>query len=79
MKHLQRRSGIWYVRIVIPPDARHAFEKPVFIRSLKTKNDLEAARLGAPIIQEVLKGIERARSAAPERHRASASTGRAGS
>src|ERR1700730_13872735 len=49
-RHLQRRGGIWWHRVTVPPQLRPIIGKVELLRSLKT-GDLARAR-GAAVIAE---------------------------
>lgn len=65
----QTKNGIHKVRMVIPPDVRHAFpevgKSGEFTRSLRTKNKTEAIRLATPIIEDIDRRIAEARGPKP--------------
>jgi hypothetical protein len=63
MKHFEQRGKglIWYVRITIPDDVRHAFDRPVIKVSMKTRDPAIAVDRGVPLIRDTMAKIERAR------------------
>jgi len=65
MKHVDRRHGVYRVRIVIPLAARHAFpdlpKSGDYAVSLGTRSEVEAFEKAPPIIAEIKRRIETAK------------------
>ncbi len=63
MQYVDRRksTGIFQVRISVPPDLRAQVGKRELVRTLGTREEAEAFRLALPVIQEFLGVIEAAR------------------
>jgi integrase len=62
MSYLLERNGIFYVRVVIPSDVRRSFGgRTAAWRSLRTRDPVKALELGAPIVADIQRQIERAR------------------
>jgi integrase len=64
MKHVDKRAGIYRVRIVVPPAARHAFadlpKSGDFAVSLGTRSEAEAFAKAPPIIANIKARIDAA-------------------
>ena len=63
MENVERRGEVYYVRVIVPPDARFAFAgKTAEWRSLRTKDENIARERAAPIISDIKRRIATARS-----------------
>lgn len=56
--HKHPRTGVYWVRITVPPTARTAVGKRELTRTLRTKSLEEAKRLALPVVAEFLKRID---------------------
>lgn len=59
--YLIRQGQKWSVKVAIPADVQHVFEKRAFKQSLKTSNKTVAISRSAPLIAEFKDEIEKAR------------------
>ena len=64
MKGLEKRNGIWRVRVAIPADLRARWGKREEIASLDTADENEAIRLGAPKVADIKQRIKDMRNPA---------------
>lgn len=64
MKGLQKRNGVWRVRVAIPADLRAQWGKREEIVSLNTGDEAEAIERGAPIYADIMRRIKALRNPA---------------
>src|ERR1700730_386073 len=55
-RHLQRRGGVWWHRVTVPPQLRSIIGKSELLRSLKT-GDLARARSAGVIAEARAQGV----------------------
>jgi hypothetical protein len=70
MGHLEKKKGIWWVRMTVPPNHRPAMPAPYtgktrMLESLKTKDKAKAIRLAPEIIAKFQKILDRAAGRQP--------------
>ena len=62
-QYLQKRRQTWYVRVIVPPALRKAIGKGHIVRSLKTRDVVEARRRRPHARAEIARHFEEVRGA----------------
>jgi len=65
VRGLIKRGSVWWVRVVVPADLRSVIGKTELLESLGTGDDVEAVRLGTPILAKFKQQIANARGQVP--------------
>ncbi|HEY4030455.1 MAG TPA: DUF6538 domain-containing protein [Caulobacteraceae bacterium] len=61
VRGLIKRGGVWWVRVVVPADVRSVIGKTELLATLSTGDNIEAVRLGTPVIAQFKRQIADAR------------------
>lgn len=63
--HLKRRKLGWYVQVAIPREHQAALQRKTIVRSLQTRDEIEAHRRKHAVIADIFSEIQQASAVAP--------------